>query len=74
VVEVTAPMVASVLSVRVVAGQHVRAGDTLLVVETMKMEIPVTAPVSGAVAELRVAAADVVEQGDVLIRLEPSAG
>jgi acetyl-CoA carboxylase biotin carboxyl carrier protein len=67
-------MVASVVAVRVVVGQHVSVGDTLLVVESMKMEIPVTAPVSGAVAELPVAAADVVEEGDVLVRLDPSGG
>jgi acetyl-CoA carboxylase biotin carboxyl carrier protein len=64
-------MVANVVAVRVVTGQHVSAGETLVVVESMKMEIPVTAPVSGAVAELWVAPADVVEEGDVLVRLDP---
>lgn len=70
-VEVTAAMVASVVAVQVAAGDAVDAGDTLLVVESMKMQIPVAAPVAGTVAAVHVDRADVVEQGDVLVRIDP---
>ncbi|HUH07227.1 MAG TPA: biotin/lipoyl-binding carrier protein [Egibacteraceae bacterium] len=65
-VEVVAQMVASVVEVRVAEGSAVSQGDVLLLVESMKMEIPVLAPSAGIVAELRVAPADVVEEGDIL--------
>lgn len=65
-VEVLAPLVASVVRVGVTPGERVAAGDTLLVVESMKMEIPVTAPTAGTVRTVDVAPADIVEEGDVL--------
>lgn len=70
-VEVTAPMVASVAAVRVHPGALVSPGDTLLVVESMKMEIPVAAPAAGVVTEVRVEVADVIEEGDVLVVIDP---
>ncbi|HWB73020.1 MAG TPA: biotin/lipoyl-binding carrier protein [Egibacteraceae bacterium] len=70
-IEVVAQMVASVIAVGVAPGQRVVEGDTLLVVESMKMEIPVRAPTAGTVAELRVATEDVVVEGDVLAVIEP---
>lgn len=70
-IEVVAQMVASVVGVEVAPGQRVAEGDTLLVVESMKMEIPVFAPVAGTVAELRVRAADIVVEGDILALIEP---
>lgn len=72
-VEVIAPMVASVLAVRVRAGEDVGEGDTLLVVESMKMEIPVLAPRAGRVRELRVAEQDVIVEGDVLAVIDEPA-
>lgn len=71
-VEVVAEMVASVSAVMVAAGQRVAAGETLVVVESMKMEIPVPAPVDGTVIELKVAARDVIEEGDILAIIQPS--
>lgn len=65
-VEVTARMTAAVLSVAVTPGSTVAEGEPLLVVESMKMEIPILAPVGGIVAELRVAKADIVFEGDVM--------
>lgn len=65
-VEVVATLVASVVDVRVAVGDRVAAGDTLVVVESMKMEMPVVAPVAGVVRTLSVAASEVVEEGDVL--------
>jgi urea carboxylase len=52
-IAVASPVAGSVWRVETAAGQHVRSGETLLLVESMKMELPVTAPVSGRVVELR---------------------
>lgn len=71
-VEVIAQLTASVLHLLVEPGAVVREGDTLLVVESMKMEIPIPTPVAGTVAELRVEPQDVVSQGDVLAVIAPS--
>jgi biotin carboxyl carrier protein len=68
--EVRAEMVASVLAVPVAAGDAVEAGDTVVLLESMKMEIPVLAEAAGTVAEVRFAAGDVVQEGDVLVVLE----
>ena len=52
-------------------GQTVSAGDTLVILESMKMEIPVVAPANGTVKELHVAPEDKVQEGDVVAVLEP---
>lgn len=67
--EIVAEMVANVMSVSVAAGDAVEAGDTVVVLESMKMEIPVIAEAPGTVKAVRVAAADVVQEGDVLVQL-----
>ena len=67
--EVCAEMVANVVSIVVAAADEVAAGDTLLVLESMKMEIPVLAENGGTVAEIRVTEGDVVQEGDVLVVL-----
>ncbi len=46
------------------------AGDELMVVESMKMEIPVECPVAGTVVEVLVAVEDHVDEGAILMRLE----
>lgn len=66
---VMAEMVASVLSVAVAPGEQVEAGSTLVLLESMKMEIPVLSEVAGTVAEIRVQSGDVVQEGDVLVVL-----
>ena len=68
--EVRAEMVANVWKVLVAAGDSVEDGDTLVILESMKMEIPVIAESSGTVAELRVAEGDVVQEGDIIAVLE----
>ena len=54
---------AVVLKIEVAAGDRVREGDTLIVLESMKMEIPVAAPRAGTVAAILVAEKQTVEEG-----------
>ncbi|MGH8867536.1 MAG: biotin/lipoyl-binding carrier protein [Actinomycetes bacterium] len=65
--EVRAEMVANVWKVVVSQGDAVTEGDTLVILESMKMEIPVLSEHSGAVTDLRVAEGDVVQEGDVIV-------
>ncbi|MGA0010361.1 MAG: biotin/lipoyl-binding carrier protein [Candidatus Nanopelagicales bacterium] len=62
-------MVAQVHSVLVEPGSAVAAGDTLLLLESMKMEIPVIVEVAGTVRDIPVRPGDVVHEGDVLVTL-----
>ena len=64
--DVRAELTATVWKVVAEVGAAVAAGDDLLILESMKMEIPVTAPESGTLAEMRVAEGDSVAEGDVL--------
>lgn len=65
-------MVANVLEVSVADGDQISVGDTLLLLESMKMEIPVLAEVAGEVVEVAVSVGDVIQEGDplVLIKIE----
>jgi acetyl-CoA carboxylase biotin carboxyl carrier protein len=66
VAEVRAEMVANVWKVVAKQGDTVADGDTLVILESMKMEIPVVAESSGTVSELRVEEGQVVQEGDVI--------
>jgi propionyl-CoA carboxylase alpha chain len=66
-----APMPGKVIELRVEVGQRVAAGETLLVLEAMKMEHPIRAPEDGVVFEVRVAAGEQVENGALLLVVEP---
>jgi acetyl-CoA/propionyl-CoA carboxylase, biotin carboxylase, biotin carboxyl carrier protein len=66
----TSPMPGAVIAVSVEAGDHVTAGQTLVVVEAMKMEHPVTAPTAGTVTAVHVAAGDPVDGGAPLLDFE----
>lgn len=68
--EVRAEMVANVWKVVVSEGDTVDEGDTLVILESMKMEIPVVAESAGVVREVTVTPGTVVQEGDVLVVLE----
>ena len=68
--EVRAEMVANVWKVVASAGDAVADGDTLVILESMKMEIPVLAETSGILARLAVAEGDVVQEGDLIAIIE----
>ena len=67
--EVTAPLAGNVFTVNVNVGQVVSEGDTVLVLEAMKMETDIRANGSGKVAEIKVESGDAVKVGDVLLTL-----
>ena len=69
-IEVEAQITGSVWKIETQVGARVEEEDVLLVVESMKMEIPVEAPGAGVVAEIRVAEGQAIEDGDVLVVLD----
>ena len=64
--EIRAEMVANVWKVVASAGDSVEEGDTLVILESMKMEIPVLAEVPGTVTTVGVKVGDVIQQGDLI--------
>lgn len=67
--DVAAHITGTVWKIEVNVGQSVSAGDTLVILESMKMEMPVEAPESGTVAEIRCRETQPVNEGDVLVVL-----
>ena len=67
--EIRAEMVANVWKVVAAAGDEVSEGDTLVILESMKMEIPVVAESDGVVS-LAVNEGDVVQEGDLIATIE----
>jgi len=65
--QVVAPMPGKVLQLKVKEGDSVKDGDTLLILEAMKMENEIIANASGNVKKINVAANDMVDTGDVLL-------
>jgi acetyl-CoA carboxylase biotin carboxyl carrier protein len=68
---IVAELVGNVLSVVVTEGQSVAAGDTIVIIESMKMEIPVLTEFDGVVRDLTVHVGDVVQEGDALAVVDP---
>lgn len=60
-------MVANVMEIYVAEGDTLKVGDTIVLLESMKMEIPVIAEADGTVTRLAVAVGDVVQEGDLII-------
>jgi acetyl-CoA carboxylase carboxyltransferase component len=71
--ELTVPFAGTVLRVDVSPGDNVRTGDTLVVLESMKMEHVVEAAAGGTVRDVGVSAGDAVQAGDVLLRIDEDA-
>ena len=67
--DVRAELTASVFKLEVAPGDQVEEGQPLVILESMKMEIPVIAPRAGKVAELLVSEGDIVEENAVVARL-----
>jgi acetyl-CoA carboxylase biotin carboxyl carrier protein len=67
--EVRAEMVANVWKVLVAVGDEVADGDTLVILESMKMEIPVIAELDGVVSVLGVSEGQVVQEGDLIAEI-----
>ncbi|MBV9101599.1 MAG: biotin/lipoyl-binding carrier protein [Candidatus Dormibacteraeota bacterium] len=68
--EVKAELVGNLWKIVVEVGQAVQEDDTLMILESMKMEIPITSPVSGTVKEITVKEGDVVQEGQTVAIVE----
>ena len=71
---IAAPMPGLVVEIRVKAGDRIAKGDTLVVMESMKLLMELKAAADGRVAEIAAAERDTVEAGRLLVRLEPVDG
>lgn len=67
---VTSDLTANVWKILVAKGQEVREGEQLMILESMKMEIPVEAPAAGKISEIHCAEGDQVEEGQLLATLD----
>lgn len=68
--EVKAELVGNLWKIVTEVGQQVEEDDTLMVLESMKMEIPITSPITGTVKEILVAEGDVVQEGQTVAVVE----
>lgn len=68
-IQVKAGAAGKVFQIPTSVGQSVQQGDTVIVIEAMKMEIPVVAPEAGTIASIDVAVGDAIESGAVLATL-----
>ena len=68
--KIHAEMVAQVLQIVANEGQHVAEGDTVVILESMKMEIPVLTETSGRLVRLAVREGDVVQEHDLIAVVE----
>ena len=69
-IDVPAPMAGSVKELLVTPGEAVSANQELLILESMKMEIPLESPAAGTVAEILVTPAQRIDEGQLLFRLQ----
>jgi acetyl-CoA carboxylase biotin carboxyl carrier protein len=70
VAEVKAELVGNLWKIVTEVGQHVDEDDTIMILESMKMEIPILAPVAGTIKEFLVAEGDVVQEGQTVAVIE----
>lgn len=67
---VMSPMPATVVAINAAVGQTVNEGDTLIVLEAMKMELPIRAPRAGAIKAINCAKGELVQPGVNLLEIE----
>jgi len=67
--DVRADMVANVMEIYVAEGDTLNGGDTIVLLESMKMEIPVIAEESGNISRVAVSVGDVVQEGDLIVSI-----
>jgi biotin carboxyl carrier protein len=70
VADVKAELVGNLWKIVAEVGQQVEEDDTLMILESMKMEIPITAPISGTVTEILVKEGEVVQEGQTVAIVE----
>ena len=68
--EVKAELVGNLWKIVTEVGQQVEEDDTLMILESMKMEIPITSPISGTIKEITVREGDVVQEGQTVAIVE----
>lgn len=68
--QIASELVANVAQVHVAVGQRVEAGEELVLLESMKMEIPMLAEAGGTVTGVHAGPGDVVQEGDVLVTID----
>lgn len=68
--QVTATMAGTIMQILVSAGEEVSAGQDVIMMESMKMEVPIQAEAAGTVKEVKVNIGDFVNEGDIVIVLE----
>lgn len=68
--EITSSMAGTVFNVLISLGEEIQVGQQVLVLESMKMEIPVESELAGKVVEVKVNIGDFVNEGDVLVVVE----
>lgn len=68
--EIKAHITGTIWKIKVEAGQSIDEGDTLVIIESMKMEMPIEAEDPGTVVEIRAAEGQPVNEGDVLIIIQ----
>jgi acetyl-CoA carboxylase biotin carboxyl carrier protein len=68
--EVKAELVGNLWKIVTVVGQQIEEDDTLMILESMKMEIPITSPITGTVTEILVSEGDVVQEGQTVAVVE----
>jgi acetyl-CoA carboxylase biotin carboxyl carrier protein len=74
VIEAKADIVGNVWKILAREGDEVGPGDALLILESMKMEIPVTSPVHGHVAGILVSEGQIVQEGDAVVEIDDTLG
>ncbi len=73
IADVVAPITGVIWKILVAVGDQVTQEQTVILLESMKMEVPTLSPAAGVVATILVKAGDAVEEGDTLLRVETRA-